>query len=107
MAIALVSSELSEEARLADYRAQVVNFKLDSAYVTGQNGTAGVAAKLGFQHIVALIPLSHGGIMWDYDGGTDKLKLYGQPAAATAGASPELASGNYSAITVRALALGQ
>lgn len=105
MAIALVNRELGEEGSLANYKVDVVNFKGDGAYTTAQGGSPNVAQALGVRkgNLLALIPISHGGLSWDYDPGTDRLKLYGQPAVAAAGASPEVASGNYSAITFRAL----
>lgn len=104
MAYALVNVELSEEARLADFRFNVVNFKGDSAYVN-PGGRAGLAAVLGFREAVAIVPLSHGGYVWDYDPGTDKLKVY-QQSAATSALTEVPNNANLSAVTFRALVIG-
>lgn len=100
MALTVLSRELGEEAEAAQFRVDVVNFKGDNAYPAG--GTVNVAAALGVakERLLALIPLSHSGYVWDYDSGVDKLKLYQQSAAT--GALTE-ASGNLSGVTFRAL----
>lgn len=105
MAITIVNIETSEEQGLASLRAAIVNFKGDSSYTTG--GTVGVAAKLGFapEKLLCLIPLSHGGYIWDYDPGTDKLKMY-QQSAATGALTEVPNTTNLSGTVYRALALG-
>lgn len=103
MTITLVSTEISDQP-LNALRAKIVNFKGDNSYVTGGSP---IAAALGFQpeRLLALISLSHGGYVWDYDPGTDKLKVYRQSAAS--GALAEVpATTDLSATTFRALALG-
>jgi len=108
MAVALVNYEFGGpggEAQFADLRVAVVNMKLDASYPSG--GSPGVAAKLGFSRLAALIPLQHSGYIVEYINDTDKLKVYQQPAAAAAGASPEVPNTtNLSGTVLRFLALG-
>ena len=62
---------------------------LDTSYPTG--GSAGLAAGLGFAQIIKhVIWTQCKGFELDYIPATDKLKVYQQPAAAAAGASPEV-----------------
>lgn len=108
MTVALVNYEFGGpggEAQFADLRLAVVNLKLDTSYPTG--GSVGVAARLGFRSLAVLIPLQHSGYIVEYINDTDKLKVYQQPAAATAGASPEVPNTtNLSGTVLRFLAMG-
>lgn len=104
MALSKVAKMFGEEATSAQFKADVVTFAGDSSYPTG--GTSGVAAALGVhpEQLIALIPLSHSGYVWDYDSGVDKLKLY-QQSAATGGLTEVPNTTNLSATTFRALML--
>lgn len=106
MAIALVNAEWSEEATPNDFRINIVNFKGDTAYPTG--GSTGVAGRLGFApgRLRALVPISHGGYTWDYDTGTDKLKVY-QQSAATGALTEVPNNANLSGVTFRALVIAE
>ena len=104
MAISKVIRELGEEATAAQFKIDSVQWNGDASYPTG--GTPGFAAAIGIApgHLFAVLPESHSGYTWDYDRGSDKLKLYQQPAAAAAGASPEVPpTTNLSAVQFRAL----
>ena len=104
MAISKVVRELGEEAQAAAFHIDSVQFAGDSAYPTG--GTPAFSQAIGIApgHLFAVIPVSHGGYIFDYDRGVDKLKVYQQPAAAAAGAMPEVPNTtNLSAVTFRAL----
>jgi hypothetical protein len=82
------------------------NVTLDTSYPTG--GSAGVAAGLGLGKVLALVPLKSLGYDYDYDVATDRLKVYQQPAAAAAGASPEAPNTtNLSANVLPVLVFGQ
>jgi hypothetical protein len=78
---------------------------LDAAYPTG--GSPGIAAALGFNQIVALIPLQSGGLLHEYLPASDKLKSY-DPTGATAGAAGvEVPNGtNLSATSIVCLVFG-
>lgn len=105
MAIALINHELSEEARVADYRVDVVNFKGDSSYVA-PGGRAGTAAALGFTRILAMVPLSHKGYVWEYNPDSDKI-MFEQQSAATGALTEVPNATNLAGQTYRALVLGQ
>lgn len=83
-------SAQSEDVPLSGLSCKSVEFQLPASYSTG--GTAGVSAALGFRagSILAMIPLNHLGYFWEYRPETDSVKVYQQPAAAAAGASPEV-----------------
>lgn len=82
----------AEDVNLSSLDAKVVEFTLPNSYATG--GTPGVSNVLGFRtgSVVAIVPLNHLGYFWEYNPTTDSIKVYQQPAAAAAGASPEVAN---------------
>lgn len=112
MTIALVDAEGGaptgggNEVTSSTLGVKVVRVKLDTSYPTG--GTPGVKAILGIPNLIALIPLSNAGYHIEYVNDQDKLKVYQQPAAAAAGASPEVPNTtNLSAIIIRCLAISE
>ena len=112
MSIALVDAEGGaptgggNEITPASLRVAVVRLRLDTSYPTG--GSPGVKAALGMPGLIALVPLSSLGYHIEYNNDTDKLKVYQQPSAASAGASPEVPSTtNLSANIVRCLAFAE
>jgi hypothetical protein len=90
---------------MADFRIDIVNFKGDTSYVN-PGGRAGTAAAFGFARILAMVPLSHKGYVWEYDPATDKI-LFSQQSAATGALTEVPNATNLSAITYRALVIGQ
>src|SRR5947209_10552276 len=80
---------------------------LDNAYPTG--GWPGIASLLGFTTLFALVDQDCAGFQIGYRQATDQLRVFDQPAAAAAGASPEAAA-NLAAlngIVIHVLAIGQ
>lgn len=80
---------------------------LDTSYPTG--GSVGVLAGIGgLAQLHAILPQKSLGFDFDYDPPTDKLKVYQQPAAAAAGASPEQTNTtNMSALVLPVIFVGQ
>jgi hypothetical protein len=83
----------------------------DNAYPTGGWPTVTSileAAGLDITNkIYALIPITQAGYEWDYIAATDKLKVYQQPSAAAAGASPECPANaaNLNGLAINALCI--
>lgn len=104
MSISKVVRELGEEAGAVNFKVDSVQWSGDASYPTG--GTPQFAAAIGIapEHLFAVLPVQHSGYVFDYDRGVDKLKVFQQPAAAAAGAMPEVPNNtNLGAVTFRAL----